>query len=291
MQSLSLEDLPFNLELSVSCGQAFRWRRFEDSWYAPDPYGSPVVWKIREVDGTLRYDGASEQQIIRYFALDHNLPEILSSIDCDPLIHAAIVNCFGLRVLRQDPWECLISYTLSSCSNIPGIQRRIENLSQKYGHHLLCDGHEFYSFPEPNALCDATLPELRDCRVGYRDTYLKSVSEMVVTHPSWVSEIGKLPYLDAQQVLCTLDGVGPKVADCVLLFGFGKLDSVPVDVWIERILRTNYFGGDKKLPYKKAGDYAREHFGSYAGYAQEYLFASRKQIPAAPPQTSLRKKS
>ncbi len=278
MQSISLEELPFYLDLSVSCGQAFRWRKYGNIWYAPDPYGSESVWKVWQNEDLLCYDGAEESEIIRYFSLDQNLPEILAEIDCDPLIHDAVTRCFGLRILRQNPWECLVSYICSSCANIPGIQRRIENLSQTYGKRIVCDNREFFSFPSPESLAEADVSEIRACRVGYRDAYICSAVEMAVTHPDWISEVQSLPYPDAQKTLCTIHGVGPKVADCVLLFAFEKLEAVPVDVWIERILRTKYVGGEKKLAYAKAGAYARKHFGRYAGYAQEYLFASRETI-------------
>ena len=111
--------------------------------------------------------------------------------------------------------------------------------------------------------------------MGYRDAYICGAAEMAVANPLWSENIHGMPYEDAQKKLREMHGVGPKVADCILLFAFEKLEAVPVDVWIERILRTKYVGGDKKLDYTKAGAYARDHFGPYVGYAQEYLFASR----------------
>ena len=278
MQTFPLDDCWFNLELSVSCGQAFRWRKYGDCWYAPSPYGEPVVWKVQQKDDTLAYEGMSEQELISYFSLDHDLYSILSDIDRDPLIHDAIVRCRGLRILRQDPWECLISYICSSCANIPGIQRRIENIAEKYGTQVTCDNRSFFSFPRPATIAAADVCEIRACRVGYRDAYICGAAAMAAGDPGWQDTVRTLPYAAAQKKLCEMHGVGPKVADCVLLFAFEKLEAMPVDVWIERILRTKYVGGEKKLSYAKAGTYAREHFGEFAGYAQEYLFASREII-------------
>ncbi|MDR3102022.1 MAG: 8-oxoguanine DNA glycosylase [Methanocalculaceae archaeon] len=278
MQAYSLGDLWFNLDLSVSCGQTFRWRKYDRTWYAPSPYGDVAVWKVRQTGGTVNYEGMSEEDLVRYFSLDHNLETILKSIDCDPLIHDAVERCRGLRIIRQDPWECLISYICSSCANIPSIQIRIEKLAEKYGTRIMCDGKTFYSFPRPKAIAAAEVYELRSCNVGYRDTYIYGAAEMAAADPNWPEKIRAMPYAAAQRKLCKLNGVGPKIADCVLLFAFEKLESVPVDVWIERILRTKYVGREKKLASAMAGAYAREHFGIYAGYAQAYLFASREII-------------
>ncbi|MDR0439214.1 MAG: hypothetical protein LBH02_03230 [Methanocalculaceae archaeon] len=278
MQTFLLDGLWFNLELSVSCGQAFRWRKYGDIWYAPSPYGEPTVWKIRQTVDTIEYEGVSETDLIHYFSLDHALDEILSCIDRDLLIHDAIVRCRGLRIMRQDPWECLISYICSSCANIPSIQIRIENLAEKYGTRILCDNKAFYSFPSPGQIAAAPICDVRSCKVGYRDIYICEAATMVSENPMWKDAVRNLPYPEAQKKLCELNGVGPKIADCVLLFAFEKYEAVPIDVWIERILRTKYIGGEKKLAYAKAGAYAREHFGIFAGYAQEYLFASREII-------------
>ncbi|MDU9375514.1 hypothetical protein McpSp1_00880 [Methanocorpusculaceae archaeon Sp1] len=278
MQTFPLDNVKFNLDLTVSCGQAFRWRDWHGIWCAPSPYRDAEVWKVWQKGDVIFFDGMEEKDLIQYFSLDHDLDAILASIDCDPLIHDAIERCQGLRILRQDPWECLISYICSSCANIPGIQMRIENLAEKYGDEIFCDGKKYYSFPSPEKIAEAEVCEIRSCKVGYRDAYICDAAAMAVTDSNWSEKIQSLPYRDAQKKLRELNGVGPKVADCVLLFAFEKFEAVPVDVWIERILRTKYVGGEKKLDYTKAGDYARDHFGSYAGYAQEYLFASREII-------------
>lgn len=278
MKNFPLDETPFNLELSVSCGQAFRWRKFGDAWYAPSPYGEKSVWKILQKDDVLYYEGFTEDELIRYFALDQNLEKILNEMDRDELIHEAIVRCRGLRIFRQEPWECLISYICSSCSNIPGISMRIENLSEKYGEKIFFEEKKFHTFPTPEKIFEADVCDVRLCKVGYRDKYICGAAEMAVSFPNWSKNIFSLEYFDARKKLCELSGVGKKVADCVLLFAFEKFEAVPVDVWIERIFRMHYFGGEKKLKYDDAGNFAREHFGEFAGYAQEYLFAEREVI-------------
>ena len=272
MNSLTL-DVPFQLDLSVSCGQSFRWKKIEGFWYAPV---GELIWKIQQSGDTLYYEGASKTDLIHYFSLDVPLDDILSSVDTDDLIHSAAFSCRGLRILRQPPFECLISYICATCANIPGIRLRVENLSKTYGKELEKDGHIFYTFPKSDVLEKAK--DLRCCKVGYRDTYIHSAAAYVQSHPSWISDLQSLPYKEARKELMTISGVGQKVADCVLLFAFEKYESVPIDVWMERIFRTRYLHSEKKLSYNTASDFAREHFGPYAGYAQEYLFAERELL-------------
>ena len=264
----------FNLSLTVSCGQAFRWKKEGDIWSAP-VYDS--LWNVRQKDDVLFYDGCSEDELVHYFALDLDLDEILSSIDTDSLIHNAVASCRGLRICRQPPFECLVSYICASCSNIPMISKRIELLSEKYGKDTGCG---ICTFPSADDLRNSTPDEIRCCKTGYRDSFIHAASCYVSEHPAWDKEISSMPYARAKAELMNLPGIGPKVADCVLLFGFGFYEAVPVDVWIERILRTQYFGNEceKKLPYEKAAGFAREKFGRYAGYAQEYLYAEREGI-------------
>ena len=261
MQSLKLT-VPFNLDLSVSCGQSFRWRKIGEFWYAPV---GDAVWKVKQEGDVLLYDGASEADLIRYFGLDVPLDDILSDVDRDDLIHSAVSSCRGLRLHRQPTFECLISYICATCANIPGIQMRIENLAKTYGRPLEMDGMTFYTFPNPKDLACESPENIRLCKVGYRDKYICGASAYAAENPDWADEIFSMDYKDAKRKLMSLPGVGPKVADCVLLFAFEKYEAVPIDVW-------------KKLSYEKAAGYAREHFGKYAGYAQEYLFAEREFI-------------
>lgn len=274
MQSLKLT-VPFNLDLSVSCGQSFRWRKIGEFWYAPV---GEAVWKVKQEGDVLLYDGASEADLIRYFGLDVPLDDILSDVDRDDLIHSAVSSCRGLRLHRQPTFECLISYICATCANIPGIQMRIENLAKTYGRPLEMDGMTFYTFPNPKDLACESPENIRLCKVGYRDKYICGASAYAAENPDWADEIFSMDYKDAKRKLMSLPGVGPKVADCVLLFAFEKYEAVPIDVWMERIFRTRYIGSEKKLSYEKAAGYAREHFGKYAGYAQEYLFAEREFI-------------
>lgn len=274
MNSLEL-DVPFNLDLSVSCGQSFRWKKHNGFWYAPV---HDSVWKVKQDGDTLLFDGASKSDLIKYFALDVSLDDVLSSVDCDPLIHSAISSCMGLRIHRQPRFECLISYICATCANIPGIQMRIENLAKTYGTSIEMDGMQFFTFPDAKSLASSTPSEIRGCKVGYRDKYIHSTATVVSNNPKFLDDILSMSYEDAKSCLTTLDGVGPKVADCVLLFAFEKYEAVPIDVWMERIFRTQYLKTEKKLSYAKASSYAREHFGKYAGYAQEYLFAEREII-------------
>ena len=274
MQSLKLT-VPFNLDLSVSCGQSFRWRKIGEFWYAPV---GDAVWKVKQEGDVLLYDGASEADLIRYFGLDVPLDDILADVDRDDLIHSAVSSCRGLRLHRQPTFECLISYICATCANIPGIQMRIENLAKTYGHPLEMDGMTFYTFPNPKDLACESPENIRLCKVGYRDKYICGASAYAAENPDWADEIFSMDYKDAKRKLMSLPGVGPKVADCVLLFAFEKYEAVPIDVWMERIFRTRYIGSEKKLSYEKAAGYAREHFGKYAGYAQEYLFSEREFI-------------
>ncbi|HJJ35839.1 MAG TPA: DNA glycosylase [Methanocorpusculum sp.] len=266
-------DGPFSLDLTVSCGQAFRWRKEENGWSAPFSSG---IWHVRQKDSVLYYDGCSEDELVTYFALDLDLDDILASIDVDPLIHEAVTACRGLRICRQPAFECLISYLCASCSNIPMIAKRIELLAETFGKKLDDDR---CAFPSAKALAKADTETIRSCKTGYRDTYIADTASFVAKHPAWLKTLHDSSYDDAKHLLMERKGIGDKVADCVLLFGCEKYEAVPVDVWIERILRTQYFPDrETKLPYKTASSFAQKHFGTYAGYAQEYLYAEREII-------------
>ncbi|TAJ43574.1 DNA-3-methyladenine glycosylase family protein [Methanofollis fontis] len=278
-QSIVLESgsgAPFDLDATLGCGQAFRWEKRDGTWHG---IAGRHRIRIRQDNDLVRFDGADETFIRRYFALDLDLAGILSSIDRDPRIHAAIERCRGLRILRQEPFETLISYICSTNANIPVIKKRIALLAERYGDPLPGGGH---AFPDASALAGCTEDDLRSCVLGYRAPYACATAAMCANNPEWAERVTALPYSDAKNVLMEFPGVGPKAADCILLFAFQRYEAFPVDVHIRRMMRRHYLntaGGDGPMTcreYEAIAAFAREHFGPHAGWAQEYLFCVRE---------------
>ncbi|MFB0567572.1 MAG: DNA-3-methyladenine glycosylase, partial [Candidatus Bathyarchaeia archaeon] len=221
-----------------------------------------------------------------YFRLDDDLPKFYSSILKDEHIRAAVEGFKGLRLMRQEPWECLISYICATYKNIPAIKDMILNISKNFGKKLLFDGLEFYTFPKPRDLAKASIEETRACKLGFRAERVLEVSRKVSTKEVNLEALRKLNCEEAKIELMKLPGVGPKVADCVLLFSLGKLEAFPIDVWMKRIFMeyySDYFEPSfvKKVlskksltprEYNRIGLFGRTYFGKFVGYAQEYLY-------------------
>jgi N-glycosylase/DNA lyase len=267
---------PFDLGLTLSCGQAFRWGQDGCRWNGVIQ-GRRV--SIRQEGQNLFFRGTSRQELSRYLGFSVDLNEVHSSIDRDPWIHQAIEEFGGIRILMQDPWECLISFICATNANIPVITRRIELICRRFGTPL--DGGR-YTFPDCDALSHACEEEFRSCSAGYRSGYLCKTAAMVATDRSWADEVREAEYPEAHRLLQQFPGIGEKAADCVLLFGFGKWDAFPIDVWIRRAMER--YPGAPTSPgsltpaaYHRTGEFAREYFGRYAGYAQQYLFMAIRQ--------------
>ncbi|MDD1672965.1 MAG: 8-oxoguanine DNA glycosylase [Methanomicrobiales archaeon] len=275
MRTLTLRpDQPFDLHQTLSCGQVFRWQKEDNGWWQ-GIVGAQVI-RIHQDGNTLTFRGASPKVIRDYFALDMNLPEILASIDRDTAIHAAIESNRGLRIIQQPPWECTLSYLIATFSNIPTIQRRIEALSREFGKKI-SEEEKYYGFPDPKAFRSRCLDSLENCRLGYRRSYLEDTACRLASDTGWEDRIRALSYEESRKELMTLRGIGPKAADCILLFAFQRYEAFPVDVWIHRIMEERYpdLRGKGNEAIRRFG---QEYFGKYAGYAQEYLFAAR-QVP------------
>lgn len=273
-------DQPFSLDQTLGCGQVFRWEQTEEGWW----YGvvGDRVIKIRQEESDLVFEGAKTAFIRNYFSLDLDLEKIIKTIDQDPFIHAAIRNCTGLRLVRQPPWECTVSYICSTNSNIPTIRRRIASIAEQFGKAIEFKGKTYYTFPDPSSISCGGLDGLTECRLGYRQPYVFGTSCSVTDEKQWEETIRGLPYEDSRKELMKLHGVGPKAADCILLFAFQKYEAFPVDVWIRRIMQQNYIKtldletGLTNRDYDAIRHFARKHFGEYCGYAQEYLYAARE---------------
>ncbi len=276
MHRIALPRRHFSLDLTLSCGQVFRWEKQGDWWEGI--VGDEVI-RVRQVDDTLMADSGHEKTIRSYFQLDHDLERILRSIDRDPVIHAAIGHCRGLRIIRQDPWECLASYICATYANIPGIRKKIRLLSESFGEPLRTESGTRYRFPPPETIASSELCDIRRCSLGYRSGYLCETARTIAEEPGWAERLAALPTREARSELMALKGVGPKVADCVLLFAFARYEVFPVDVWIARIMHQCY-GLPEPASYNRIAGEGRTLFGEYAGYAQEYLFCDRQRLTA-----------
>ena len=261
----------FSLQATLESGQAFRWK-FKHDWY----YGfiGPCAVKVKQDGSTLTIDTIdprlSPEHIRQYFALDVDLGRILASVDVDAQIHDAIRRFWGLRVLRQDPWECLASFICSSYNNIKRIEGMIERLSQAYGVPVAFNGFRGCSFPSPETIAKTPERRLRELGLGFRAGYLKTTAKLIASGKLPLETLRRTDYHVTKQALLRCDGVGDKVADCVALFGFQKYEAFPIDVWIERAMR--YYFRDTKMTTARIHDFAWRHFGAYAGYAQQYLY-------------------
>ena len=280
MHTINLShDQQFSLDQTLGCGQVFRWDKTEAGWW----YGvvGRHVIKIRQDSQKLTFEGASVPFITQYFSLDTDLQPILETIDRDPFIDSAIRRCTGLRLIRQPKWECLISYICSTNSNIPMIRRRIGTIAEQFGREIIFEGKKYYAFPEPSAITCAGGKALAECRLGYRTPYVFNTACAIGNIKQWEETITSMAFETARRELMKLSGVGPKAADCVLLFAFQKYEAFPVDVWIRRIMQQHYIrnlsttSGLTAREYDCIRRFAREHFGEYCGYAQEYLYAAR----------------
>ena len=274
--------VPFNLDVTLCCGQVFRWEQRGGWWFGV--VGDRVV-RVRQAGGVLEFSGADEAFVKNYFSLDHDLEGIAREIGKDEHVKAALREFWGLRLIRQEPWECLASFICATYKSVAAIRLMLVKLSEKFGEKITFEGEEFHAFPSAGRLAAASLAELEACGLGYRARYLSQTARMVVEGGFDVDALRKMPYVEAKRVLLGFPGVGRKVADCVLLFSLGKLEAFPVDVWMKRVLLRHYAGCFeagfvKKLEkdglsdgdYERLSGFGRAYFGGYAGYAQEYLY-------------------
>jgi len=275
--------VPFDLGFTLCCGQAFRWDKRSEWWYG---VVEEHALKIRQIGNMLEFENIDARFVRNYLGLDDDLLKILSQIRKDTHITQAIEAFKGLRILRQDPWECLISYICATYKNIQAIEQMLSNLSKKFGDKINFNGYDFYTFPTPERLAKATAQELAKCGLGYRAKYVSATAKMVYENCYEFEGLRKIAYEEAKEELLNFPGVGLKVADCILLFSLGKLEAFPVDVWINRVILKYYashfpnefirkISSKKSLTsseYERLSLFGRRYFGKYAGYAQEYLY-------------------
>jgi N-glycosylase/DNA lyase len=205
--------------------------------------------------------------------------EIISTFPSDPWLEKARAFAPGLRILRQDPWETLCNFICSSLKQIVQIAQINASLRRALGEPV--DPPNLYAFPTASRLARATETQLRDCRLGFRARHLFVAARQIVQGEVSLEKIEKMPTAEARETLLRLQGVGDKVANCILLFAYGRLEAFPIDVWVERVLRQLYFKGSKRVKLTRMADFSRTHFGPNGGYAQQFLFHWIRKDPRA----------
>jgi len=261
----------FSLADTIGCGQTFSWIR-EGEGYINADVGQVVY--VEQHGNKLHYETSDRNIDLRkLFRLDDPLLQIQDEIAKDKIMKESIAFAPGLRLVSDEFFPCLISFLLSIQSNIPRMHGCIHSLRQKYGPVYEFHEKTFYGFPSPAQLSVASAKDLKNLMFGWRSSFIVKTTASILSREVDPQELGKLDYAEAHRRLKALHGVGDKVADCVCLFSLGHLNAFPIDVWIEKVINQHYdiFKASGKT-YSKRSLAAREYFGRYAGYAQEYLY-------------------
>jgi N-glycosylase/DNA lyase len=264
----------YDLAATLNSGQVFRWE--------PDGAGWVGVIGCCWVRLEPRTGGIAAQVaqpvkdwdwLATYLQLDVNLDDVLATFPTDAPMQAAVAACRGLRLLRQEPWECLASFILSSNNQIRRIRQLISELCMRYGRPVCVPAGypAAFAFPPPEKIASLSERELRRCKIGFRAPYLLAAARAVANRELNLGTLGASSYEGAKRKLLELPGVGPKIADCVLLFAYGFQCAFPIDVWVLRALREFYFTGRRPSP-RQIAEFVQGHFGPFAGYAQQYLY-------------------
>ena len=273
----------FNMKDIFECGQCFRWNKSEDGSYIG--VVKDAVIKVETSNDDIIFTGNSRKDFIKivrnYFDLDTDYKDYkqkLSSID--NYLKESINFGDGIRILNQDLWECIISFIISANNNIPRIKKIIERLSLNYGKKVEFMGKDYYLFPTPEELSKASVQDLRNLGLGFRDKRIYETTRLILNKTFDLDDFLKLNDSNKmREDLLKLEGVGPKVADCILLFSCKRMDVFPIDVWVRRVMNELYIHNEdeEKVNKKELQKLAEEKFLGLSGLAQQYLFYWKRE--------------
>ena len=273
----------FELADIFECGQCFRWNKEQDASYT-GVFGNNVI-NVKKENEEVIFDGICERNIenicIEYFDLNRDYTKIKCELaKIDENLKKSIEYGKGIRILNQDLWETIISFIISANNNIPRIKGIIERLSKEYGRKIMFRGKEYYTFPTKEELKDVSVQDFRKLGLGFRDIRLYETTHMILDGIVDLKEIENMPTVEARNELLKLSGVGPKVADCILLFSsLKRFDVFPIDVWVRRVMNELYIKNEDetKVSKKEIQRLADNKFGNLQGLAQQYLFYYRRE--------------
>lgn len=273
----------FELADIFDCGQCFRWNKEQDGSYT-GVFGENVLNVSRE-GNTVTFKGICNgdiEEICRnYFDLDRDYNDIRNKLSkIDENLKVSVEYGKGIRILNQDLWETIISFIISANNNIPRIKGIIERLSKEYGKKITYEGKDYYTFPTPESLSKATVQDFRNLGLGFRDIRLYEATNMIINKEVDLEKLKDMNTLEAREELLKLSGVGPKVADCILLFSnLKRFDVFPIDVWVRRVMNELYIKkeDETKVTKKEIQKLADSKFGDMQGLAQQYLFYWKRE--------------
>lgn len=273
----------FNLKYTLECGQCFRWKEVEEEENTYIGVIKDRVIKIKQEGDKLFVRSNNmqnlEQVVTEYFDLNKDYQKIeqeISSIDNH--VKEAAKRSSGLRLLNQDFFETLISYIISANNNIPRISKSVNEISKRYGKKIIFENEEYYLFPTAQELENVSIDEYRKCGVGFRDSYIYSTVKDILEGKFDIYSINDKKTATLRKELLNLKGVGPKVADCILLFACGRGEVFPIDVWVERVMSVLYFKETNgKMKKRDILEYAYNNFKDYAGIVQQHLFYNMRE--------------
>ncbi|WP_101477191.1 DNA-3-methyladenine glycosylase family protein [Candidatus Nitrosotalea bavarica] len=269
-----------DIETTINSGQVFLWNKIKDQWIGID--GQDILI-LNQSPFSAR---SSSNNMDNFLRSGDNLEKILLNISKDKMVGNAVKQSPGLRLIRQDPFQCYVSFICSSNSSIQNIKSMLENLCKKFGAKQEFDGYELRTFPKAEILANATMKDLVDCKLGFRAKYVKEAAQAVNSDKIDFAWLKKTDYHTAVESLKKIRGIGNKVADCIALFSLDKMEAFPIDRWTQRILLKYYkkfFDNISEKPvtekkYEKLHEEIVEYFGPYAGYAQQFLFKMERDL-------------
>jgi N-glycosylase/DNA lyase len=269
---------PINVDDTINSGQVFLWEKHGKTWYGVNGNDVLAVSSNCEIFSYRKksYD---------FFRGGDDFEKILCDITKDHIVSSAVKQFPGLRLLRQDPFQCYISFIISANSSIQNIKNMLQKICKKFGPKISFNKNYFYLFPDPKKIATAEKHELQSCGLGYRTFAVKKAAEIVMSGEIDFDSLKKSNYHAAKESLLKVFGIGNKVADCILLFSLEKLDSFPLDRWMLRVLRKYYsdkFELDMKTLTEKRYENLHEeivkYFGPHAGYSQQFLFKLEREL-------------
>jgi len=266
-----------DIDNSINSGQVFLWQKSKNYWYGID--GQNIL-KINQ-KGKIK---SMQNMKTSFLRENDDIEKIIKSVSKDKTIKKAVKKYEGLRIFNQDPFQCMISFIISSNSNIQKIKSSLEKISRKFGKKVVIEDQEFFLFPKPEKIAKASISEIKTCGVGYRAPFIKEAAKMVTEKKINFEYLKNSNYDETKRNLRLIPGIGNKVADCIMLFSLNKLDAFPLDTWMIKILEKYYskeFQIETKTITEKQYEILHEkivdYFGPYCGFAQQFLFKMERE--------------